>query len=96
MIDWTRVNDLHREVGPEDFDEVVTLFVDEVEKALDALDPFQPSPEHLHFLKGSALNLGFTALAQQCAPPGDTAALRACFAESKASFLSELPQRLAA
>ncbi|MFP4043627.1 MAG: histidine kinase [Rhodosalinus sp.] len=96
MIDWTRVTELHREVGAEDFEEVVTLFVEEVEAALDALDHDDPSPEHLHFLKGSALNLGFTALAQQCAPPGNTAALRACFAESKASFLSQLQQRLAA
>ncbi|MFP4450492.1 MAG: histidine kinase [Rhodosalinus sp.] len=96
MIDWTRVTELHREVGAEDFEEVVTLFVEEVEAALDALDHDDPPPEHLHFLKGSALNLGFTALAQQCAPPGNTAALRACFAESKASFLSQLQQRLAA
>ena len=96
MIDWTRVTELHREVGAEDFEEVVSLFVEEVEMALDALDPLTPSPEHLHFLKGSALNLGFTALAQQCVAPGNTDALRACFAESKASFLSQLQQRLAA
>lgn len=96
MIDWTRVTELHREVGNEDFEEVVTLFVDEVETVLGALDPVAPAPEELHFLKGSALNLGFTALAQQCAAPGDTGALRACFAESKACFLAELPKRLAA
>jgi HPt (histidine-containing phosphotransfer) domain-containing protein len=96
MIDWTRVTELHREVGAEDFEEVVTLFIEEVEAALEALDYHDPSPEHLHFLKGSALNLGFTALAQQCASPAHTAALRACFAESKASFLSQLRQRLAA
>ncbi|KPQ20286.1 MAG: hypothetical protein HLUCCA24_02315 [Rhodobacteraceae bacterium HLUCCA24] len=96
MIDWTRVTELHREVGSEDFEEVVTLFIEEVEAALEALGPSTPSPEQLHFLRGGALNLGFTALAQQCAASGTTDTLRACFAESKATFLSQLQQRLAA
>jgi hypothetical protein len=96
MIDWTCVSDLREEVGDEDFQEVISLFVEEVESALAGLDPAAPASEDLHFLKGSALNLGFTALARRCAPPADPEELRACFAESKALFLAELPRRLAA
>lgn len=95
MIDWTRVKDLHEEVGSRDFEEVVTLFIDEVETALDGLDR-APSREDLHFLKGSALNLGFTALAEACRDGADAATLRHCFAESTAQFRAQLPERLAA
>ena len=58
MIDWDRLKELRDEVGAEDFDEVVELFLDEVEGVMDRL---RDSPdvdtleEDLHFLKGSAL-----------------------------------------
>ncbi len=68
-INWDRVHELRDEVGPEDFDEVVTLFLEEVSEAMDRLR--RPSDvtgldADLHFIKGSALNLGFDALAGLC------------------------------
>ena len=37
MIDWARVSELRDEVGAEDFDEVVELFLEEVDEAIAAL-----------------------------------------------------------
>ena len=34
MIDWTKVAELRDEVGAQGFDEVIDLFLDEVEEAL--------------------------------------------------------------
>lgn len=69
MISWTRVNELRDEVGHSDFDEVVEIFLEEVEEIIDRLES-NPDPttfeQDLHFLKGSALNLGFRALSDIC------------------------------
>ena len=35
MIDWSRVNELRDEVGAEDFEEVVELFLEEVEEVIE-------------------------------------------------------------
>lgn len=103
MINWERVNELRREVGEEDFAEVVTLFLDEVDAVLHRMHSatsLESYREDLHFLKGSALNLGFRALGALChegkAPTcGDAAALAAHLEEvlriydrSKAEFLT--------
>ena len=37
MIDWACVSELRDEVGVEDFDEVVELFLEEVDEAIVAL-----------------------------------------------------------
>ena len=37
MIDWVRVSELRDEVGAEDFDVVVELFLEEVDEAIAAL-----------------------------------------------------------
>ncbi len=69
MIDWSRVEELRDEIGAEDFDEVVELFLSEVEDRIDlALTKAESESfeEDLHFLKGSALNLGFDQFAQLC------------------------------
>ena len=69
MIEWSRVNELRKEVGAEDFDEVVDLFLEEVEEVIERLraasDPASLEGE-LHFLKGSALNLGFRYFSELC------------------------------
>jgi HPt (histidine-containing phosphotransfer) domain-containing protein len=63
--------------------------------------------EHMHFLKGAALNLGFEALARICqqgeteaatnAPPRVGAEdVQSCFTASREAFLRDLPARLAA
>lgn len=110
MIDWKRVVDLRNEIGVEDFDEVVPLFLDEVGGIVDALragpDLLQLE-ENLHFLKGSALNLGFAAFSDLCsagekaaaqglADTVDVAAILACFDASKLQFEQGLAQGIAA
>ena len=69
MISWDRVRELKDEVGEEDFSEVVALFLEEVDGVMSRLRT-SPDPatyeEDLHFLKGSALNLGFRALSALC------------------------------
>ena len=37
MIHWPRVVELRDEVGPEDFDEVVDLFIEEVQEVIERL-----------------------------------------------------------
>ncbi|SHJ85659.1 Hpt domain-containing protein [Shimia gijangensis] len=75
MIDWNRVNELRDEIGRDDFAEVVDLFLEEVEQVIgklrDAPD-FDTLGEDLHFLKGSALNLGFRGFSILC-QAGETA-----------------------
>lgn len=69
MIDWQRIENLRREIGPEDFGEVVALFLDEADEVVARLPRAATAKAiegDLHFLKGSALNLGFTDLAQIC------------------------------
>ncbi len=69
MINWARVNELKSDIGPDDIGEVVDLFLEEVEEVIARLR----SGEHpgcleqdMHFLKGSALNLGFDHLGSLC------------------------------
>jgi histidine phosphotransfer protein HptB len=69
MIDWKRVEDLKEEIGLDGFVEVVDMFLDEAEGAVRALISGLPESEvegQLHFLKGSALNLGLADLAAIC------------------------------
>lgn len=78
MINWERVEELKEEVGREDFADVVEAFLAEMDEFTDRLraDPGRGlSAEELHFLKGSALNLGFAALGSLCLE--SEAALRA-------------------
>jgi len=77
MIDWERVQELKDEVGAEDFDEVVDLFLEEVEENLTSLTPTlapKDMEEVLHALRGSALNLGFGVFAEICQKGETTAA----------------------
>lgn len=110
MIDWDRLMELREEVGPEDFDEVVELFLDEVEGVMDRLresPDLETLEEDLHFLKGSALSLGFknfsalcqtgeTNAAQGNADEIDLPEILACYDASKAMFIADLPGQLAA
>lgn len=99
MIDWARVAELRDEIGAEDFADVVLLFLEETDEVVAKLPGCTEAPAleaALHFLKGSALNLGFHTLAQLCqdgerlATTGSTAIDRAAVAEaydaSKAAF----------
>lgn len=112
MIDWDRVVELRAEVGEEAFAEVVEIFLEEVQEVVERLAAAVSAPvdaatlaADLHFLKGSALNLGFAHLAARCAvgeasaAAGDAAAvdlsaLLACYEASRQAFLRDLPARL--
>jgi len=107
MIDWTQIEALRADLGG-GFDELVEVFLEEVDAAMAALDPGAAPRDQaaaLHFLKGSALNLGFAAFAGLCSA-GEQAALRgahvdlgpirAAFAESRAEFVQGLAARRAA
>lgn len=109
MIDWTRVRELRDEVGAEDFDEVVELFIEEVDEVTARLR-FTPEPTALeadfHFLKGSALSLGFedfaalcqkgeTASAQGRSGDVDLALIISSYEVSKSTFLSSIQSKLA-
>lgn len=69
MIDWDRVDDLKAEIGEDDFAEVISLFLEEADEVAATLRGEMAADQieaALHFLKGSALNLGFSLLAQLC------------------------------
>lgn len=102
MIDWMRVIELRGEIGEEGFAEVVELFLDEVEEVVARLSQ-APDPQcfeqDLHFLKGSAWNLGFAGFGALCqdgerrsamGSPStvDIGAVLASYAVSKDQFLA--------
>ena len=68
MIDWTRVAELRSEIGEDDFAEVIVLFLEEADEVIARLRLGDRSrlAHDLHFLKGSALNLGLSDLAAIC------------------------------
>lgn len=100
MIDWDRVVELREEVGADAFDEVVELFLEEVENGLSELPAISDGAalsDALHFLKGSALNLGFTDFTKLCrqdeerdvakgAAAVDLVAISDCYNRSKERF----------
>ncbi len=110
MIDWDRVAALRDEVGPEDFPEVVDLFLEEADEVVARLDGAPDAGEcgdDLHFLKGSALSLGFAALGALCATgeaavasgaaaEADIRGVVTCYLQSKTVFLAALGERFAA
>lgn len=103
MIDWNRVIELRNEVGPEEFEPVLELFIDEVEEIVMRLDTNDAArlAQDMHFLKGSAWNLGFSEFGALC-QRGETLAIRnrsgelnleeflACYSTSKQIFTRDL------
>ena len=69
MIDRARLEELREEVGNDDFAEVIELFCEEVAETLDRMAQGHSSSmaDDLHFLKGSALNIGMSEVASLCA-----------------------------
>ena len=109
MIDWSRVAELRDEVGADDFGEVVDLFLDEVEEVLARLGGDRDATrfeDDFHFLKGSALSLGFRAFSNLCrdgerltaegrAQDVDVTEILAVYEASKAEFVAQLDLKLA-
>lgn len=110
MIDWNRAAELREEVGAEDFAEVIELFLDEFNEAIQHLAEATSAQDiegQLHFLKGSALNIGFCAFAALCqtceasAALGqietiDLAEITRAYWEARQAFLAQSDQMLAA
>lgn len=110
MIRWSRVTELREEVGHDDFTEVVDLFLEEVGDVIEKLRRTDSSidlEQELHFLKGSALSLGFEHFSDLCqdgenraaggrAVDVDLPAIINSFDESKVQFQNELPSRFPA
>jgi HPt (histidine-containing phosphotransfer) domain-containing protein len=102
MIDWTRVDELVSEIGPDDFGDVVELFLEEVDTAMNGLCTSENLQNRLHLIKGCAWNLGFTALGQICAAEEAAGGLlsqnrieylRETYAKSRAAFMEGLSVR---
>ncbi len=100
MLNAIRIAELKDEVGEDDFLEVVGLFCEEVEEVLEDLPATAPTdlPEKLHFLKGSALNIGLDQVGQLCASEEtrlkadptatpDIAAIQTAYAAAKTALL---------
>lgn len=71
MIDWAQVKQLEEDVGAEDLTEVIDVFLEEVDEAVASLRTSAPQVDDdisatLHFLKGSAYNLGFKSFGDYC------------------------------
>ncbi|MCB1332267.1 MAG: Hpt domain-containing protein [Roseivivax sp.] len=108
MISWARVNELMDEIGQEAFEEVATLFLEEFEAKLAMLTGRESAADMadaMHFLKGSATNLGFADVAAQVSLnetsarvglPVDLPALRTLYTQSKGCFLTGLARGAAA
>jgi len=104
MIDWNRVKDLQEEIGADDFADVVDLFLDEMETELPKLRQGHGPGDLvavLHFLKGGALNLGFTEFSNLCligeisaAEHGsagvDVQEILGCYDKSRVAFVNGL------
>ena len=84
MVDWDRIRELRDEIGDDDYAEVVELFFLEVEEVIERLGRPGTAAEReadLHFLKGSAVNLGFTTFGGVCAQ-GEVRAVEGTFDEA--------------
>ena len=108
MIDWAQVSTLRDDVGKEEFVEIIEIFIEEVESVFERLrtkPDLKNLGDDLHFLKGSALNLGFSTFSEYCqqgevnsaagnADQVDIPTILSAYYESKAEFLSALPTAL--
>lgn len=98
MLNMERISELKDDFGEEDFYEVVTLFLSEVEASFETLlaGNFDSLGDELHALKGSAANLGFETLFQACetaeknSSEADLAGLQKIFNASRAQFMAEV------
>ncbi|MCO4776140.1 MULTISPECIES: Hpt domain-containing protein [Lentibacter] len=97
MINWNKADELREDIGVDDFGEIVEVFLQEVEEELATLTdkPVAELPASMHFLKGSALNLGFEDFAEKCrqgeraANQIEISALLSCYNASKKQFLEK-------
>jgi len=100
MIAWDRVAELRDEIGAEGFAEVLEMFVEDAEALADAIAEAAPADLEaaMHALKGTALNLGLSTLAEMCAAgeraaaegrpeAADVAGVLVCYRRSRKALL---------
>lgn len=101
MIDWARVRELQAELGEDEFEPVLELFIDELEEVAMRLGGQNPDclEADVHFLRGCALNLGLKSFAALCCESEGVARagkrfdidkLLAGYAEAKRALLAGL------
>jgi HPt (histidine-containing phosphotransfer) domain-containing protein len=103
MLNRSRIDELREEVGEDGFAEVLDLFCEEVEEVLAGLPevPAPELPERLHFLKGSAINIGMEQVGDLCrtaeeriradpASKPDLAAIRSAYDRSRKALAAFL------
>lgn len=68
LVDAERVAELRDEIGADEFGEVVEIFLEECDAAVERLSGAEAGAveAELHFLRGAAMNLGLAALAAAC------------------------------
>ncbi len=106
MLDWDRIDELRHEVGEEEFQLILELFLDEVEGVLMHLSRRDALrlETNLHFLKGCAWNLGFAQFGNLCGDGERRASegqagevcfetLLHCYSESKQALMRGLEAR---
>jgi histidine phosphotransfer protein HptB len=110
MIDWKRIDELRQEIGDDDFIEVADMFLEEADQTIRTLEAGLAAAkveDLLHFLKGSALNLGLSDLAALCqdgerraaageAAQVDLSRIAAIYHASRAALMTGLARNTAA
>lgn len=69
MVDWNRVESLRDEIGEEDFLAILSVFLEKTDSVMATINTKMPAAEMvrtLHFLKGSAVNIGLASFAKAC------------------------------
>lgn len=95
MIDWSQVADLYTDFDEDSFSEVLQVFVQEMKAGMAQLKAAQSPDENrtaFHFLKGAALNLGFSEVANLCSSGELRAAEGEDVTREKDQVLAAFPQ----
>lgn len=68
MLDLSRIEELRADFGSDDLTEVLMVFCAEIDDALNTLAdaPLETRLSQLHFIKGSAMNVGLEVLGHLC------------------------------
>ncbi|MCF1708181.1 Hpt domain-containing protein [Tabrizicola sp. J26] len=108
MVDWGRVASLRMEIGAADFSEVLEMFLAEADDVIRRLRSGTNEASYeaeLHALKGAALNLGLSDLANlcsegeraaRCGVAADISAIVSGYTASRAALLAGLASKFAA
>jgi HPt (histidine-containing phosphotransfer) domain-containing protein len=69
MINWQRISELEADIGEDEVDEVLSLFLEEMDEVVEIFASASATidlPAQLHLLKGMAWNVGFVDVGDVC------------------------------